>query len=304
VNRVGTLLLLLVVSALLSAEQQPDQIPTGPTFSSRISVVQVDVLITDNNRPVLDLQARDFEVQDNGVRQEIQLVAGGRTSSTHDAPLSSAGSLPLNVVLALDTSGSVDGARLQQLRIAANALLNGLRAGDRAGLVTFNRTVVSGSGLTSDLGAIRGALDTSVASGETSLRNGVFAGLAIGQTGAGRALLIVLSDGIDTASWLPAKDVLDIARRADVVVYGISTARAKKMPFLDEVSAITGGKLFQGEWSERLSDTFLAVLDEFRHRYMLTFTPRGVESGGWHKLTIKVKGRNVKVNARTGYMSR
>jgi VWFA-related protein len=292
-NRVRALAALLAVPVLLSANQpprQPDQIPSEPVFSSRISVVQVDALVTENNRPVSGLQPSDFEVQDNGVRQEVQLLAGG--------------SVPLNVVLALDTSGSVDGPRLVQLRAAANALLDGLRAEDRAGLVTFSRNVVHGAALTADLETIRTALETSVASGETSLRNGVFAGLALGQTGAGRALLIVLSDGIDTASWLPAKDVLDIARRTDVVVYGISTAQAKKIPFLDEVSTVTGGKLYQGEWSERLSETFLAVLDEFRHRYVLTFSPRGVERGGWHRLTVKVKGRNLKVNARAGYMSR
>jgi VWFA-related protein len=292
-NHVRAVVSLLALPILLSAHQAPqppDQIPTGPVFSSRIAVVQVDALVTENNRPVSGLQASDFEVQDNGIRQDVQLIAGG--------------SVPLNVVLALDTSGSVDGDRLVQLRAAANALLDGLRPEDRAGLVTFNRTVLNGSALTMDVGAIRTALATSVASGETSLRNGVFAGLAIGQTGAGRALLIVLSDGIDTASWLPAKDVLDIARRTDVVVYGISTAQARKVPFLDEVSAVTGGKLFQGEWSERLSDTFLAVLDEFRHRYVLTFSPHGVERGGWHRLTVKVKGRNLKINARAGYMSR
>lgn len=303
-NRVLALLSLLVVPVLLQAsQQQRDQVPTGPIFSSRIAVVQVDVLVTDNNRPVTGLQAADFEVQDNGVRQEVQLLAGG-TVPSNQGQLFTDVSLPLNVVLALDTSGSVDGTRLQQLRAAANALLDRLRGEDRAGLVTFNRQVVNGSTLTSDLGAIRGALDASVASGDTSLRNGVFAGLAMGQTGGGRTLLIVLSDGIDTASWLPSKDVLDVARRTDVVVYGISTARARRMPFLDEVSAVTGGKLYQGEWSERLSETFLAVLDEFRHRYLLTFSPRGVERGGWHRLTVKVKGRNVKINARTGYMSR
>jgi VWFA-related protein len=249
----------------------------------------VDALVTENNRPISGLQPGDFEVLDNGVRQQVDGL--------------SFDNIPLDVVLALDTSGSVVGERLEQLRAAASGLLAHLRSGDRAGLVTFNQVVVQASALTPDFGAVGKALQAPAASGVTSLRHGIFAGLTIGDAGGGRTLLIVFSDGLDTSSWLPGKEILDIARRANVVVYGITTARTGKAPFLEEICSVTGGSLFQGEWSGTLSQTFLDVLDEFRHRYVLTYSPRGVEPGGWHRLTVRVKGRNVRVKAKPGYQS-
>jgi VWFA-related protein len=198
----------------------------------------------------------------------------------------------------------VVGERLERLRSAADGLLGHLRSGDRAALVTFNHTVVQASRLTENLDGVRIALKDAVASGITSLRDAVFTGLTIGDAGGGgRTLLIVFSDGVDTSSWLLAKDIFEVARRANVVVYGITTARKGAASFLQEISTITGGSLFHAEWSTALSQTFLEALEEFRHRYVLTYSPRGVEPGGWHRLTVRVNRRNVTVTARPGYLS-
>jgi VWFA-related protein len=280
----------LAVAQLLAVPraQQPDA-SQRPVFRGRAEAVRVDALVTDNNRPVRGLQADDFELLDNGVRQQVDAV--------------SFDNIPLDVVLALDTSGSVAGERLEQLRSAAGGLVGHLRSGDRAALVTFNEVVLQASALTPDLDTVRAALKDALASGVTSLRDGIFTGLTIGDAGGGRSLLIVFSDGLDTSSWLPGKDILDIARRANVVAYGITTARTGKAPFLQELCSVTGGSLFQAEWSATLSQAFLDVLDEFRHRYVLTYSPRGVEAGGFHRLTVRVKGRNVRIKARPGYLS-
>jgi VWFA-related protein len=280
-------LALEVIAGAGRGQQEPAS--SQPMFSSRVHSVRVDALVTENRRSVAGLRPADFELLDNGVRQQVDLLS-------YD-------NVPLDVVLALDTSESVAGPRLEQLRGAAGGLLDHLTALDRAALVTFNRAVVQASTLTPQLADVRSALASTFAYGDTALRHGVFAGLATGQAGAGRSLLIVFSDGIDTASWLPAKDIVEIARRTNVVIYSISTARGKKIPFLEEISAATGGSVLQGEWSASLNDTFLAVLDEFRHRYVLTYSPKGVEPGGWHRLQVRVKGRNVAIKARPGYMA-
>jgi len=166
----------------------------GPTFASRVEAVRVDVLVTDRGRPVRDLRADDFEVLDNGVRQEVDLVSFEQ--------------VPLNAILVLDMSVSVAGDRLDHLRAAARGLLDGLKAEDRAALVTFSHVVFQGSGLTTNLERVRAAIDRTVGPGETSLVDGIHTGMMLGESDAGRSLLIVFSDGFDTASWLPADSVL------------------------------------------------------------------------------------------------
>jgi hypothetical protein len=54
--------------------------------------------------------------------------------------------------------------------------------------------------------------------------------------------------------------------------------------------------------TDRLRATFLQVLEEFRHRYLVSYTPTGVATQGWHPLQVRVKGRNVSVRTRAGYM--
>src|SRR5438045_2994964 len=92
--------------ALLGAAAAAQQ---SPAFSSKIEVVRVDALVTDNGKPVLGLGPADFEVVDNGVPQTVDLVSFDE--------------IPLNVILALDMSDSVSGDRLAQLRGAGGRLL-------------------------------------------------------------------------------------------------------------------------------------------------------------------------------------
>lgn len=258
------------------------------TFSSRIEAVRVDVLVTENGRPVRDLQPRDFEVLDNGVLQSVDLTSFDE--------------IPLNVILALDMSASLEGDRLEHLQNAGRILLTGLKTEDRAALVTFSHIVVNGTGLTADLERIRKALLEARGSGQTSLVDASYAAMMVGESDVGRSLLIVFSDGVDTASWLPAESVLETAKRSDVVVYGVEVGR-RRAGFLRELSSVTGGRLIEIESTKDLSATFRGILDEFRGRYLLSYSPQGVVSGGWHRLDVRVKGRNVVVKARPGYLS-
>lgn len=126
--------------------------------------------------------------------------------------------------MARDTS--LDAERLQHLRRAGNTLLNGLKRTDRSALVTFNQIVSQAAPLTADVGRVRAALDAAAPFGQISLVDASFTGMMIGESDAGRSLLIVFSDGVDTTSWLDADGVLDTARRCDVVVYGVEQAGA------------------------------------------------------------------------------
>jgi VWFA-related protein len=261
----------------------------SPAFSSKIEAVRVDVLVTDNGQPVRGLGPADFEIADNGVPQTVDLVSFDE--------------IPLNVILALDMSDSVAGERLEQLRGAGSRVLEALKSGDQAALVTFSHAVQLGSRLTADIATVRSALADAQSSGQTALIDGTYAGIMVGESDPGRALLIVFSDGVDTSSWLRADAVLDTARRADVVVYGVSVVSRLKPEFLREIASLTGGRLFEIEKTTNLAATFLGILEEFRHRYLVSYTPKGVSKDGWHKLDVRVKNRRTTLKARPGYLA-
>ena len=130
-----------------------------------------------------------------------------------------------------------------------------------------------------------------------------YAGMVLGESDVGRSLVLVFSDGLDSGAWLSPDEVLDIARRSDAVVYGVSAGQSPKSDFLADLSETTGGKLFKVESTKDLSAAFLSVLDEFRHRYVVSYSPRNVSPDGWHQLIVRVRGRNATVKARPGYFA-
>jgi Ca-activated chloride channel homolog len=278
-TRQSALLAALLAPAVLAADQ--------PTFSSRVEGVRVDVLVTDSSRrPLRGLSPADFELRDNGVLQVVDVVSYGEIS--------------LNVALAFDLSGSVAGERLARLRAASGALVTGLQKGDQTALVTFDRVVALPCPLSGTTACIAQALAARPTADETALIDGVYAGMAIGESDVGRSLLMVFSDGIDTASWLRAERVLETGRRSDVVVYAIASNDSRP-EFLDELTSLTGGRLYEVGRGDDLGARFRSILDEFRHRYLVTYRPQGVTRGGWHRLDVRVKRSGATVKARPGY---
>jgi Ca-activated chloride channel family protein len=271
-----------IALVLLSAQAQPP-------FSTKVEAVRVDVLVTENGQPVRGLTPADFEIRDEGVPQQVDLLSFEQ--------------IPLNAILALDMSDSVAGERLEHLRRAGRALVGQLKPDDQCALVTFSHLVSLESKLTYDVATVRAALDRAEPSGDTALRDGTHHGIMLAESDVGRALLIVFSDGMDTASWLTADGVLDTARRSDVVVYGVSVKANGNPRFLRDLAAYTGGSLFEIDSTNNLNALFLRILEEFRQRYLVSYSPRGVSTSGWHRLEVRVKGRKATVKARPGYMA-
>jgi VWFA-related protein len=280
----------VVVLSALAALTAGDAVTAQvATFAARLEAVRVDVLVTDGGRIVRGLRAGDFDVIDNGVAQQVDLVIFEE--------------LPLDVILALDMSDSMKGERLDHLRGAGRAVLDGLRPGDQAALLAFSHMMVLPQSVTGDLARVRAALDVVHAGGQTALVDGSYAALMLGGTGAGRDLLLVFTDGADTASFLTPARVLESARRSNATVYAVSLRDSGRISFLRELTTQTGGKVVEIESTTDLKQTFVTMLDEFRQRYLVSYTPRGVSRDGWHKLQVRVKGRRATVTARAGYMA-
>jgi Ca-activated chloride channel homolog len=261
----------------------------APTFSSRVDAVRVDVVVTDRGGFVRGLVAGDFELFDNGVRQSIDVVTVER--------------LPLTVILALDLSASVAGERLEHLRAASLALLDELAPDDYVALITFSHLVSIRAPLTNGGDRARMALAMAAGEGRTALIDATHAAMMLAGTNPRRALVIVFSDGVDTASWLTADRVLDTARRSDVVVYGVAMPQSRKPAFATALTSLTGGSLITIGSTRDLRAAFVGILDEFRQRYVLSYVPEGVSAGGWHELDVRVRARGATVRARPGYMA-
>jgi VWFA-related protein len=278
--------------ALTSAAMWPAAAQQS-TFSARRDIVLVDVLVTDRTRPVRDLTARDFELLDSGVEQALDVVSFGE--------------FPVSVLLALDSSASITSAQLEHLRGAGRALLANLARDDEAALLTFADAVTLRQSPTSNIAAVREALDAvraapASANSGTALVNAVYAALMLPDQGYSRRVLIAFTDGVDTSSWLTAPRVLETARRSDVVAYAVSTGRVAGGSFARDLSEATGGTAIEIGCPADLRTTFLSILAEFRQRYLLSYSPANVPNPGWHPLTVRVKGRRVDVKARTGYL--
>ena len=71
--------------------------------------------------------------------------------------------------------------------------------------------------------------------------------------------------------------------------------------FLEAVADATGGRLLKADTTGNVQKAFDEILREFRTRYVLAYSPQRVDSAGWHRIEVKVKGRNVEIKARAGY---
>jgi VWFA-related protein len=303
--RAATVLGCAVLAAALSPPQR---------FTSRAVGVRVDVLVVNGRQPVTGLTARDFELRDDGVVQEVAEI-------DHEQ-------LPLNLILVFDTSTSVAGPRMEALLDAGRALIGQLRDADRVAVLSFASHVALLAPLTPSRDQVHAAFRGLHAEGTTSLRDAAFAGLALRDEDPGRTLVLIFSDGADTSSWLTPSKVIDVARRTDAVVYAIATGREESVistgvsptgersgtarrtilvkdagEFLESLAEETGGRVSFASSNADLRSAFTQTLAEFRDRYVLSYAPAGVAATGWHRLDVRLKGKKGKVTARRGYFA-
>jgi VWFA-related protein len=263
----------------------------------------VDVFVTRGGQPLPGLTAADFELKDNGARQSLELLA--------------AESHPLNAVLVFDTSSSMAGERLQALRSAGLAFLDGLRPADQASLVTFNEEISWQSGPSADKGAVKRSLDGLRAERATAVYDALYAGLALSEA-HGRSLVVLFSDGEDNSSVLDERQLKTVAERSNALVHVVSGWRAPaswrpaggsaaEAPEPDDLKALrqiaeaSGGRFWTAESPARLRQAFAAIADAMSHRYVLRYEPSGVKREGWHRLEVRLRGKKGDVQTRRGY---
>jgi VWFA-related protein len=283
----------------------------GPQmFRTGVEAVRVDVMVTDGRRPVNGLTIQDFELRDNGITQRIDDLQVGE--------------VPFSMMLALDVSSSMAGAPLAHLQDGARAALEALHPDDRASLIAFSHAITRSTPWTSERQALLSAIGGLKALGSTSLFDAALSAIVQRDPEPGRRnLLIIFSDGRDTASWLPDFAALNLLARADIVIYGVALDSpahfappsldrrsgirlspdqmiSSDADFIAELARRTGGDRVTSSLAG-LRRTFSKIVTDFRSRYVLTYTPRHVEGSGWHRIDVTLTNRKGQVTARRGY---
>jgi len=277
----------------------------GGVFKSTVEVVPLTVTVTDAKGKYLkNLVETDFAVLEEGVPQSLAFFA--------NEPV------PIDLALAIDASASM-APQLPIVRRAASAMVDSLRGGDRATVITINNAVGVALPLTMDGSRLDAAIRDLSASGATALYDGVYVVLKelerARMAEIRRRVLVLLSDGLDTSSRLSADDMLALARRAGVGIYVIAIPTSSSSDFqrnrrdasalqaeytMRALSRDTGARSFFPKRVEELPAIYREISHELANQYELGYLPsRSGTRGGFKRVTVRVE--NAVARTRTGY---
>src|SRR5579884_1942339 len=296
--------IVLALPALLSlhAAQNPP-IPEDPDTRIVVGVNRVDVLFTVSDKKgrfVTDLGRDDFDIFENKKPQKVLEFAAESD-------------LPLRLAILIDTSNSIrDRFRFQQE--AATRFIDGVIRphADKAAVISFDMSAELVSDLTDDTAKLDDAVQQLHPGGGTALYDAIFFAcrdkLAQEQPRHKfRRAMVIISDGEDNSSRYTRDQALEMAQKADVVIYTISTNITRIPTDGDKVmkyfAAETGGLSFFPFKAEDLSQSFENIANELRHQYSILYRPEPLKQDGqYHTIELKVRGRkDLIVRARKGY---
>jgi VWFA-related protein len=282
-----------------------------PAYRSGIELVPLTVTVTNRaGGHVEGLTGTDFTVLENGVPQSLAFFA--------------AGTVPIDLVLVLDTSGSMS-RDLPLVKSAAKGLVQTLKEGDRVAVLAVSESVAMPQGFTGDRRAVSAVIDAVPARGNTAVYDGLYIALRElarerrDDTEVRRQVLVLLSDGLDNASRLSADDVADTARRVGATIYVIALSRDRELLILSkshrlharavfEMQALandSGGRLFQPATARELPQIYGAIASELASQYDLAYVPGNqAVDGSFRRVAVRVsEAIRAVARTRSGYYS-
>jgi len=291
------------LSAQEAGKPANDQVlPTEDEFNISVDVSRVPLLFTvtdKKNHFITDLEKEDFTVYDNGDPMEIRTFV--RESD-----------LPLRIGIVVDTSNSIRG-RFRFEQEAAIEFIRGVLAEekDRAFLVSYDSRAELIVDFTNDADELAEGVRNLRAGGGTSLYDAVYYACRdklpedrpLEQF---RRALIIIGDGEDNGSSLTRDMALEMAHKAEAVIYTISTNRSGQRQEGDKTlkyfAEQTGGVAFHPFQARDLEQSFADIANELRHQYFIIYSPTNFAmDGSFHKIKVKTNVKNTFVRARTGY---
>jgi Ca-activated chloride channel family protein len=238
--------------------------------------VRLPISVKQGKKFVPGLTQSNFEVYEDGKRQKIEKFI-------------SPSQLPLNVAVLMDTSNSVK-LKLPFEKDAAEdfvATVTTYRRKDQVLFATFDSDVELHQDFTDAQEPLVKAIKAVKAGGYTKLYDGVFRvieeKMANIQSTDARRIIVVLSDGEDTASEHTLRDAIEIAQRYDVTIFGISSKNFKGASSglvenaddkeLRKLCEETGGQVFLPSEKAELFRSFTQIAQDLRQEYVLFYTP-------------------------------
>jgi VWFA-related protein len=309
-----------VAAAALAVTHAPQQ---PPTFGTTTRTVAVYATVTDpQGRLALDLTRDNFEVDDNGVKQEL-------TVFSNDVQ-------PITGIMLLDRSGSMKPNLELEVR-AAETFIHGMLAEDRLRIGTFGKDIViEPDDFTSDRDALFKVLHGDLQSdGPTPLWNAIDRAIDKLLLEKSRRVVVALSDGVDEpldfgGRARSMKDEMKRAEDDDIMIYAVGMEGLAPMPQqratqgfggrgfmprrrneppmqkpdegMAKIAAATGGGYVELTSVADLLGKFDRVIDELHHQYALGFVPRKLD-GKLHDLTVKANKTGYTVRARKRYLA-
>jgi Ca-activated chloride channel homolog len=288
---------LVVLAAVSALGQTPAQEVT--TFKAGAQIVYVPTMVADlDGRLVPNLEQEDFTILDNGKPQQIAIFE--------------ASTQPFTAVVTLDFSASMT-SNLKLLKDATEQFLLRMLPQDQAQVGAFSDRIQFSGTFTNDRDDLIGALDDLQYGNPTRLWDAVDASIDMLDGVKGRKVVVVFTDGEDTASRIGFGRVLDHARQRDVMVYAIGLTseilvgpgrlqRTRPDRSLKKLAEETGGGYFELKKTADLAPTFTRVAQELHSLYNLGFSPVTLD-GKEHKLEVKMRKPGNTARARRSYVA-
>ncbi len=277
----------------------------GKPVTQEVQMVLVNATVTDPyGRLVTGLDQHNFQIFEDNTEQEVVHF------SSEDVPVS--------IGMIFDMSGSMAN-KFEKSRLAAVQFFKTANPKDEFFLISFNDRAQLSSGFTDSVEELQERLMFTAARGRTALLDGIYLGLSQMKTAHNpkRALLII-SDGGDNHSRYSESDVRGYLKEADIQLYAIgifeqpgycpTPEECSGPDLLNDITAMTGGRVFRVNKLDELPDTATKISMELRNQYVLGYRPSNhAHNGKWRKIRIRLRPPKglppLTVYSKTGYLA-
>lgn len=288
-----------------AAASDPDDPQAGAmlTIHKRVDEVNVLFIATDKHgKFVRDLNQNDFAILDD--HKPPQSIINFRRETD----------LPLHLGLLIDVSGSVHSRFDFEQNAAINFLQKVVRVGfDKAFVVGFNKQSQMAQDFTDNVPLLSAGIHRMQDGGGTALYDAIYKAckekfLKDRPDHPARKAIVVVSDGEDNQSEVSRAQAIEMAQRAEVIIYAISTddsgliLRGDKV--LEQLAAATGGRAFFPFKMKDMTHSFAAIEDELRSQYVVSYRPADFDADGrYRSIEISTLKKDLQVRARKGYFA-
>jgi VWFA-related protein len=292
------------VSYVASAASGADDPQTGMiTLHKRVDEVNLLFIATDKHgKFVRDLKQADFTILDD--HKPPQAIFNFRRETD----------LPLDLGLLIDVSGSVNSRFDFEQTAATSFLQHTIRAGfDRAFIVGFNSQNHLAQDFTDNVQLLSVGVHKLHDGGGTALYDAIYRiskekFLKDRPDHPVRKAIVVVSDGEDNQSDVTRAQAIEMAQRAEVIIYAISTDDSGLVlrgdNVLEQLAASTGGRAFFPFKMKDITHSFAAIEDELRSQYVVSYKPADFETDGrYRSIEISTLKKDLQVRSRKGYFA-